>query len=146
MFRKPVNTVSVTLDDGGYNRYLLIVHSANSESIFPDVTDMSVETTISFFVPFPNWMMYENCSNRQKRPGRRSSTMSEWRTYIPGRHCRSRMCALRGLAAVTSECPAAFRRSAPVKGLRPLRGCRRYSYFKSTIYFCANMDYYISER
>lgn len=39
MFRKPVNTVSVTLDDGGYNRYLLIVHSANSESIFPDVTD-----------------------------------------------------------------------------------------------------------
>ena len=56
------------------------------------------------------------------------------------------MCALRGLAAVTSECPAAFRRSAPVKGLRPLRGCRRYSYFKSTIYFYANMDYYISER
>ena len=52
--------------------------------------------------------------------------MSEWRTYIRGRLCRSRMCALRGLAAVTSECPAAFRRSAPVKGLRPLRGCRRY--------------------
>ena len=33
-----------------------------------------------------------------------------------------------------------------VKGLRPLRGCRRYPYFKSTIYFYANMDYYISER
>ena len=38
--------------------------------------------------------------------------MSEWRTYIRGRLCRSRMCALRGLASVTSECPAAFRRLA----------------------------------
>ena len=72
--------------------------------------------------------------------------MSEWRTYIRGRLCRSRMCALRGLAAVTSKCPAAIRRSAPVKGLRPLRGCRRYPYFKSAIYFYANIGYYISER
>jgi len=72
--------------------------------------------------------------------------MSEWRTYIRGRLCRSRMCALRGLAAVTSECHAAFRRSAPVKGLRPLRGCRRYPFFKFMVYFCANIDYDVSER
>ena len=32
--------------------------------------------------------------------------------HIRGRLCRSRMCALRGLASVTSECPAAFRRLA----------------------------------
>ena len=38
----------------------------------------------------------------------------------------SRMCALRDLAAVTSECPAALRRSAPYKGLPPLAPLRRY--------------------
>ena len=33
-----------------------------------------------------------------------------------------------------------------IHGLFAIRGCRRYSYFKSDIYFCANIDYYISER